>query len=222
MRIHALLLLSTVSLPAASTLVLSDPAGVSIPDGTPTGVLRSLTFTAPEQIITGISVDLALSAPDGESTFLGDLYVYLTDGTHLVTLLNRPGRDGSRPFGYGDEQGLDVTFQVGLGSDIHTYRETVTGDAATPLPGTLTGTFTPDGRLSDPGSVLTSDPRESTLSDFVGFSADRTFSLYAADFSTGGLHTIDSWSLTLTTVPEPSSTLLASLAPVILLTRRRR
>ncbi|WP_411846980.1 PEP-CTERM sorting domain-containing protein [Roseibacillus persicicus] len=207
---------------AATITTLSSGAVGLIPDGSTTGIQSSLSFTEPLELIQGIEVTLELSAAPGESAYLGDLYFYLTDGTNLVTLMNRAGQDSGLPGGYSDNQSVSITFAATSLIDIHTYREAITGNASTPLSGPLTGIFQADGRLTDPSTVATGDSRDSSLTDYEGITADRTFTLFGADLSTSGSHQIDGWSVTLTTVPEPSASLLSLIAGLTLLARRKR
>jgi subtilisin-like proprotein convertase family protein len=213
--------LLTAASPAATTVTETDLTTSAIPDGNVSGVSRSLTFNDADQTIVSVEVGFQLSASGGSDAYLGDLYIYLTDGTNLVTLFNRPGQDAGLPGGYDDNQSVGINFADTAVNDFHIYRESVTGDADTPLSGPLTGDFQPDGRITDPTLVATGDTRETALADFVGLSADRTFTLFAADLSGGNTHQIDSWSVTLPTVPEPSALLLCLCGSLGLFMRRR-
>ena len=205
-----------IFLPMANAAVtLTDSIGGTVPDGSLSGLSRSLVLDIPGGTITSISVSLQI---DG-TPFLGDIYAYLTDGTRLVTLINRPGRDAGRLDGYDDVQAIDVTFSDLAAADFHTYRLAFGGDESVSLTAPLTGTFQPDGRDTSPTLVETGDPRTSQLSDFNGLGAQRTFSLFVADLSTGGMHQVQGWSLNIETVPEPSSALLAAVGFLALLRR---
>lgn len=201
---------------ADAAVTLTDSTGGSVPDGSLSGLTRSLALNVPDETITSISVTLQISG----NPFLGDLYAYLSDGTTLVTLVNRPGRDAGRLDGYDDVQVIDVTFSDIAATDFHTYRLASGGDESMALTGPLTGTFQPDGRDTSPTLVETGDPRTSQLSDFNGLGAQRTFFLFVADLSTGATHQVDGWSLNVETVPEPSSALLAALGSLALFRRR--
>ncbi len=207
--------------PASAAISVNFTGGI-IPDGSATGISASTTQNLPNETITGITVNLEISDVAGEGTFLGDLYFYLTDGNVLVTLLNRPGRSASRPVGYDDTLGLNLTFSDAGTIDAHEYRPAISGDNNTPLSGELTGVLQPDGRTTSPATVVTADSRSTSLSDFNGLSADRTFTLFAADLSGGISHQIDSWGLEITTVPEPSTTSLFLGAAGLGLGYRRR
>lgn len=218
MKISLTLLAALMVMPMANAAVtLTDNTGGAVPDGSLSGLSRSLVLDAPGETITGISVTLQI----GGSPFLGDLYVYLTDGSTLVTLINRPGRDATRVDGYDDGELFDVTFSDFAADDFHTYRLAITGDESVPLSAPLTGLFQPDGRDSSPLSVESGDPRASQLADFNGLDAQRTFTLFVADLSSGGTHQVDGWSLHIETVPEPSAALLTGLGLLALLRRKR-
>ncbi|MGI9244543.1 MAG: PEP-CTERM sorting domain-containing protein [Verrucomicrobiales bacterium] len=195
----------------AATMQLVDPVGGVIPDASLTGISRSLVLTAPGHSITSVEVEISLAPVAGSAAFLGDLYFFLTDGTTLVTLANRPGRDTMRPDGYDDDQSFSVVFADSADADFHLYRESVTGSEDLPLTSPLGGAFQPDGRTTDPTAVVSGDSRDSQLADFSGLSAERTFTLFAADLSLGAVHEIDRWSLSVETIPEPSPAALLAL-----------
>lgn len=218
------MLLCCEASPASAAISVSFTGGI-IPDGSATGISASTTQNLPNETITGITVNLEISdvaGGGGDGTFLGDLYFYLTDGDVLVTLLNRPGRSASRPDGYDDTLGLNVTFSDAGTIDAHEYRPAISGDNDTPLSGQLSGVLQPDGRTTSPTSVVTGDPRSTSLSDFNGLSADRTFTLFAADLSSGVRHQIDAWGLDITTIPEPSTISLCLGAAGLAACHRRR
>lgn len=212
------LITALILMPAAHAAVtLTDAVGGAVPDGSLSGLSRSLVLNVPGETIVSMTVTLQV----GGTPFLGDLYVYLTDGTTLVTLINRPGRDAGRLDGYDDTQPLDVIFSDFAASDFHTYRLALTGNESIPLVAPVTGTFQPDGRDISPLLVETGDARSSQLGDFNGLSANRTFTLFAADLSSGGNHQIDSWSMSIATVPEPSAALLTIFGMLALIRRKR-
>ena len=59
------------------------------------------------------------------------------------------------------------------------------------------------------------------LSNFTGLNPNGTWTLFVADQSAGAQSTLQSWSMTITGVPEPSCALLL-LTTSLLLARRRR
>lgn len=218
MKISLTLLAAFLVLPTANAAVtLIDSVGGSVPDGSLSGLSRSLVLDVPGQTIVSMTVTLQI----GGSPYLGDIYAYLSDGTTLVTLINRPGRDAGRPDGYDDAQPLDVIFSDLAANDFHTYRLAITGNESIALGAPLTGMFQPDGRDGSPLLVETGDARTSQLGDFNGLSADRTFTLFVADLSTGGTHQVERWSLEIQTIPEPSTALLAAAGMMAMLRRKR-
>jgi subtilisin-like proprotein convertase family protein len=215
------LLLACAPAAGAATIFLTDNVLEDIPDGSSSGLARAFAVSAALETITALEVNLQIGATAGGDAFLGDLYVYLTNGTDLAVLLNRPGRSATAPAGYSDNQSLNVTFTNTAVEDIHNYRLSVTGSASNPLAAALGGTWLADGRSSDPASVLDTDTPSARLNIFNGSAASHDWSLYVADLSGGGTHQLVSWSIKLTTVPEPSSLFLSVCALPLLLRRRR-
>lgn len=218
--IFATLVLSASSATAA-VWTASDNVVGAIPDGSSAGLARSLTINAAGQAITSVEVSLNISATSGGSAFLGDLFVYLTNGTDLAVLANRPGRRAGADAGYSDDQNINVSFSLLGTADFHNYRLAATGSHTIGLSGPLTGLWEADGRSTDPADVLDTDPRNAGLGVFTGDIADGTWSLFAADLSSGATHQLNSWALTITTIPEPASAGML-LAGSLMLMRRRR
>lgn len=219
----ALLLTAAASSAMAAVFSAADNTVSAIPDGSSAGLARSLNITAPaDQFIIGMDVNLNLGATSGGTAYLGDLFIYVTNGSSLAVLANRPGSRSGTTFGYDDNQSMNVTFSSTAVTDFHSYRLATTGSNATALISALTGTWSADGRVTDPTSVLDTDPRTAQLGIFNGTTANGTWSLFAADVATGATHQINSWSVSLTTVPEPGAfaILLASFSAGLL--RRRR
>jgi subtilisin-like proprotein convertase family protein len=216
------LLLAYAPSAGGATILLTDNVRGDIPDGSSSGLARSFTVDAAWETITNVEVVLQIGATNGGEAFLGDLYVYLTNGTDLAVLLNRPGRSATSLAGYSDNQSLNVTFTNTAVEDIHNYRQSVTGSDSNPLVAALGGIWLADGRSSDPANVLDTDSSSARLDKFNGSAASNDWSLYVADLSSGGTHQLVSWSMQLTTVPEPSSLFLSACAFPLLLRRRRR
>ena len=214
-------LFATASGATAAVFSATDSTVSAIPDGSSSGLSRNLTITTGGQPIVSVTVDLNLSATSGATAFLGDLYVYLTNGTDLAVLANRPGHRAGTPAGYSDNQPMTISFSAEPGNDFHNYRLVATGSHNTALTSSLTGLWEADGRLIDPGSVLDTDVRTAGLGVFAGDIYDGTWSLFAADLSSGATHQINSWSINITTIPEPGTTALAALALAGLARRRR-
>jgi subtilisin-like proprotein convertase family protein len=215
------LLLGSAHAAHAATIVQTDNANTDIPDGSTSGLARLITITGSSESVASVEISLQIEATPGEDAFLGDLYVYLSNGTDTSVLLNRPGRTSTALAGYGDNQSLNVTFSSTGSGDIHNYRIVLNGNPSTPLGGPLTGTWLPDGRTTDPALVLDTDLPTALLDVFAGADASDDWVLYVADLSGGGEHRLVSWTLTLETVPEPSA-LLLTLGMLPLLARRRR
>jgi subtilisin-like proprotein convertase family protein len=183
----------------AGVIITSGAINTAIPDDSATGLTSTLNVTE-LFLVSSVTVNLNLSVPVGQTGWSGDLYVYLQHDSGLSVLLNRPGRTSDAPFGYGDSQPISITVSdAGANGDLHTYRP----EAATALTGTLSGSWQPDGRASDPDAVLTSSPRSATLSQFNGLNSAGTWTLFVADLSGGGRYQLDSWALQLQAVPEP-------------------
>lgn len=194
---------------ASTTYTGSWNVSTAIPDNDDAGYSNTRTITVPGITeIQSVTVDL---------TFIGgwngDLYAYLVHDSGFSMLLNRPGRslsalDGSATVG------LAVTLSDSALSDIHT---------AIPMSGNnITGTFQPDGRITDPLNVLSSDARPAMLSSFTGLNANGDWTLFVADQSAGSTATLQSWGMTITGVPEPSVPLLGGLGVLFVLGLRRR
>jgi subtilisin-like proprotein convertase family protein len=142
----------------------------------------------------------------------GDLYAYLVHGSGFSVLLNRPGRSLSNPEGSASS-GMSITVADSATMDIHT---------AIPMNGSVSGTYQPDGRIADPLLVLDTDARPAMLSSFIGLDASGSWTLFVADQSAGEQSTLQSWSMTITGVPEPSAAILVILSGSALLLARRR
>ncbi|GAA5126314.1 proprotein convertase P-domain-containing protein [Luteolibacter yonseiensis] len=200
---------------AAVTFTTTLNATTTIPDNDDTGTVSHMTITPDTgdvpsarqiEIITNVSVGLNFS--DGWN---GDLFVYLVHDSGFAILLNRIGREEGNPDGNGTS-GMAVTLDDSASGNIHQ-----------PLSnsGILTGTHQPDGRNTDPDSVLASDPRTALLSSFNGLNAAGQWTLFVADLNPGDQSTLQSWTLTITAVPEPCSAALL-LGACLLAVRRGR
>lgn len=188
-----------------------------VPDGDLNGWSDSRTLSSvPITSISDLNVSLTITGGA-----IGDLFIYLSNGSHAAILLNRPGKTLSDDFGFADE-GFNVTFDdSGTNGDSHI---TFTG----PLLLTATNSWEPDGRLTDPFAVLDSSLRTNFLSGFNSSNPNTTWTLYVADMVSGSSSTVTSWGLAINTpsiVPEPSSSLATTLTltwALAITTRRRR
>lgn len=204
--------------------VVSFSVGRDIPDGSFSGLADTRSLPSSSAAILSVSVALALT-PTGPGGFLGDLYATLVhESGGFAVLLNRAGRRTGSSFGYSDDVAVAVSFQDAAPADIHQYRLALNGSHTTPLTETLTGVWQPDGRVEDPTLVLDSDPRTSLLASFVGQDVGGRWTLFVADVSSGGQYRLDSWSLTVTFVPEPTqaSAIMGALGLAWALYQRRR
>lgn len=211
MRISPLRFLFLLSLPAAASTTWNGPTwnvSTAIPDNDDAGLASARTVTA--NGITQIeNVTVTINLTGGWN---GDLFAYLVHDSGFSVLLNRPGRSLSNPDGSATS-GMSITFADSATMDIHT---------AIPMSGgSVTGTYQPDGRTNDPLLVQNTDARTAMLSSFNGLNANGTWTLFVADQSPGDTSTLQSWSLTVTGVPEPGGALLALLGLLTVLRRRR-
>jgi subtilisin-like proprotein convertase family protein len=200
---------------AAVTLTQTLNVSTAIPDNDDAGYSSNVTITAnsgstppAEDIsrITSVTVELNFSGG-----WNGDLYVYLVHGDGFAVLLNRIGRTAETLEGSSGE-GMSILLADDAQTDVHQ------SGSASPL----TGTYQPDGRNVDPLAVLDTDERRAMLSSFNGLSAAGDWTLFVADQSSGGQSVLESWTLTVTAIPEPSALSLMIPAAGLLLARRRR
>ena len=192
---------------AATTVSQTYDLHTTIPDNTGIGLSNTQTFAAPIYVISEVNVQLTLSGG-----WTGDLYAYLTHDSGFAVLLNRPGRSLAEPLGSGTID-LSVIFADSAADDIHT---------GIPTTDAVGGTYQPDARTIDPDYALDSSPRSAFLATFHDLDANGEWTLYVADVATGDTMTLDSWSLTVSGVPEPAAATLAVLGMAGLLRRRRR
>lgn len=211
-----LLLAGLVALPCSARcqtlLTQTYSVNSAIPDGDPSGFSDTRAIATSQTAITDVNVTLDISGLGTYGGVNGDLYVYLTHGSGFTVLLNRPGRRSGSSMGY-DDSGLgSVVFDDSAANgDIHSYRFTLSGNhdtAITPAPGQLTGSWRPDGRNIDPGSVADTDARGALLNSFNGLNPNGNWTLFVADMQTGGQVQLNSWGVSISAVPEPATTAL--------------
>ena len=192
---------------AATTITETFTVNTTVPDNSDTGLADYRNISAPG--LTEIqSITVGLSFSGGWN---GDLYAHLVHDSGFSVLLNRPGRTSGNPDGAGSS-GMTILLDDTALSDIHT---------ALPTVGLATGTFQPDARTEDPLLVTDTSPRSAFLSSFTGLDPNGTWTLFVADQSPGATSTLQSWTLTITAVPEPSAALLAFASAALLIRRRR-
>jgi subtilisin-like proprotein convertase family protein len=199
--------LAVTSSSAATTITETFTVNTTVPDNSDTGLADYRNISAPG--LTEIeSITVGLSFTGGWN---GDLYAHLVHGSGFSVLLNRPGRTSGNPDGAGSS-GMTILLDDTALSDIHTAMPTV---------GLATGTYQPDARTADPLLVTDLSPRSAFLSNFIGLDPNGTWTLFVADQSPGATSTLQSWTLNITAVPEPSVAALGLLSAALLLRRKR-
>lgn len=187
-----------------------------IPDNNASGIASTKEFSTSIKRLGDVNVTLSVSG-----TYNGDLFGYLTHESGFSILLNRVGRTAVNSLGYGDG-GLNLKFDDDAANgDIHTYRLKLGGDASAALSGALTGTWSPDGRLTDPGTVRDSDSRTAPLFSFFELDPNGKWTLFLADMAPGGTSTLTGWGLEVTAIPEPSNIAIFTIGGFLLLLSSR-
>lgn len=191
-----------------------------LPDNDSSGWAYTFTSSVPDAPVSDVNVTLKLTGG-----FNGDLYAYLVHGSGQAVLLNRAGRDTGMLYGYPDT-GFSVTLDdeaplVGgiTAPDLHLYE---TLSPVFDIGGGLTGLWQPDARTADPAAVVAGSPRSAFLSNFDGLPTDGSWTIFIADLSAGGVSTLESLSVVVEQVPEPSAVAAMALAGLILAWRSRR
>jgi subtilisin-like proprotein convertase family protein len=205
---HLLLPVCLTMAPAAFGQLTTDfnfnNVNLAISDNNPNGVQNSQTIAGLSGSIVSLQVSLDI-AGTGFGAFNGDYYVELVNGAgSFAVLLNRTGVSSANSLGYGDN-GFDVTFADMAPDNIHFYQNFSYNLNPN---GQLTGIWQPDGEnispLSNPSAFNSATQNQTAiLSSFDGDSPNDTWTLFAADLSQGGTGQLVSWSLEITTVPEP-------------------
>lgn len=187
-----------------------------IPELNPSGLTDVRDVSAgPGLTIVDVNVSLIISGT-GFGGFNGDLFATLQHESGYAVLLNRPGARDGFPSGYSDGGGLDITFDDAAPADVHSYRLTLTGDETVPISGPLTGSWSPDARDVDPLLVSESSSRTAFLNSFNDLAVDGQWALLISDRSAGGTHQLNSWSLHIQAIPEPSVAAMGLLFSVVL------
>lgn len=173
----------------------------AIPDGNASGLSDNHSIVSSISSLGHIQVKLQIT---GE--FNGDLYGYLRHiqggETNFCVLINRVGRSATNSAGYADA-GFDIVLDDGVGNgDIHLYQETTIPGLGEPI----SGTWQPDGRIADPGTVTDASPRETSLASFIGASGSGEWTLFLADLDRGGTNLLQGWELTLDGKTSPGVT----------------
>ena len=204
-----LLLAAAPIAPAATTFTQTWNVSAVIPDNDDVGFADTRTVgMGAGMTVEEVEVNLSFTAG-----WNGDLYAYLVHGSGFSVLLNRPGRSLGEPDGAASS-GMNVTFRDDAATDLHT---------TIPMSGgSFTGTYQPSARNIDPLVSLDDSPRTAFLASFTGIDPNGNWTLFVADQSAGQTSTLQSWSLTVTAVPEPSAAVLGMLGVAILLRRSRK
>jgi subtilisin-like proprotein convertase family protein len=171
-----------------------------VPDANVNGLSMTTNLSITGGTISDVTVSLDISGG-----YNGDLYAYLAGPNGgFAVLLNRVGvSNNASSFGYGNS-GFDIVLSDSAANDVHYYQSAsylLNGN------GQLTGTWTPDGRNIDPKSapsLFGSTAPSALLSSFNGMDPNGGWTLFVADLSAGAQSELVSWSLDITTVPEPS------------------
>lgn len=206
MKLPALLVLLPMASHAASTVSDSWVVNTQIPDNSPIGLSSSRSLVSHVTSISSVEVYLDMSGG-----WAGDLYAYLAHYSGFSVLLNRPGRTAFVDEGSGAMSLLIAISGSGL-TDVHT------GIASS---GSVTGMFQPDGRNVDPNDAYDTSPRTALMDSFNGLDANGVWTLYIVDVAAGDTMTLNSWSLQVSGVPEPSIFIMALLGGCLSACRRR-
>lgn len=206
LAILAILAAATISARAATTASGTYLVNADVPDASAIGLSSTQQFSSSITVITGLEIGIHIAGG-----WAGDLYAYLSHEGGIAVLLNRPGRSLAQPDGSGAGD-LVLLFRDGAPTDVHT---------GLPASGAVIGEFQPDGRLVDPADSLDTSPRGAFLSAFQGMDPNGEWTLYIADVATGDIAKVESWSLHVTGVPEPSVAVLAMAGAAAFLRRRR-
>ena len=214
-----------VGITILAALLLSVPAlatgsyfggGGGIPDDAYDGTLPSM-FASAVTVPAGepggdIIADIWLEI-DMSHTWVGDLVIKLDGPAGLMTLMSRPGLDEAADDGTGccgnssdwvfgavqtfDDDGIIAAEDIGL--------------AGSPIAAQMlypTGVY--DGF---------STPTTSLVGTYGATNAVGDWTLYIGDSAGGDVGTLESWTLHLTTTPEPASLILLAIGGLLL--RRR-
>ena len=218
-RLAALVVAVLASTGIASAQALTTNVVVNANSVVPDGNLNGLASTATVEGLSGSIFDVTISF-DISGGNNSDLYAYLVGPQgNFAVLLNRVGLGAANPHGY-EDGGFAITLSDAAIFNIHDYQ------SAGPVinNGQVTGTWAPDGRNIDPQaspSLFDSTAATAMLGSFAGTDPNGVWTLFIADLSGGGESTLENWTLTLRTIPEPSATAMIVLGGLTLLWCRR-
>ena len=179
--------------------------GQVITDNNLSGVAYSLSFGT-----AGLAIDFLTVTFNISGGYNGDLYAYLGHDSSTLVLLNRVGVSSGSTYGYADP-GFDVTLTDTGTLNIHAYG----GNGASQL----SGSFRADGQTTSPlaaSSSFTAGGGSATFeSTFGGLDPGGDWILFFADASGGSVSTLNSWSVVISTVPEPANVALGVFAGLL-------
>lgn len=156
--------------------------GTIIPDGSASGWSDTRTVGGLDgYTVTDVSVTLNISG-----TWNGDLYGYLVHDSGFVVLLDRVGQTDVGANGYSTAGFGGIKI-----SDSANYADIQT--TANPLSNT---SYNSKGSSSEGSTLATA---------FDNTTANGNWTLFLADLSAGDISQVQSWSLEITSVPEPST-----------------
>lgn len=182
MKRLALLLALLVTAVSSPAIVISNyySLNASLPDGDLNGWQNTQTIAGYDGLTVGdVNVGLNISG-----TWNGDLYGYLTHSSGTVILLNRVGKTPENPAGFIND-GFSILLDDSAANSINS---TASGGSYS-VNTMVSGVYQPMG----------------TLASFNGSAVNGDWTLYLVDFAAGDTHTLNSWSLVITAVPEPTT-----------------
>jgi hypothetical protein len=194
--------------------------GAALPDNSSTGFTFA-TNLAPDFIsVSNLLVTVDISG--GRNSYL---YVYLMgpSGARAI-LINSLGVSQAKPPGYRDT-GVNVTFSDSApNGTIHFYQNDPGYPQDLNANGQITGLWQPDGENINPQSPPGNFTGAQTemLSSFQNTNPNGTWTLFAAVVGHGSPAVLNSLSLEIVTVPEPSTIALSGLGGITFLLLLRR
>lgn len=180
-----------------------------IPDDYTSGWGTTFNFESVGLQISDVTVTFTTSGG-----YNGDLYAYLTHGSSTLVLLNRVGvangTSDTQLFdnGYSGSGFNNITVSDSGAGNIHNYG----GSTLNSTP-TVGGTYKADGQTASPVTAPTgygaSGGSATFANTFGGSDPNGDWVLYFSDASGGSAATLNSWSVGITTVPEPVNAALS-------------
>ena len=189
---------AVVSAPAAIITNIYNTGSAIIPDGNLSGWADTRTVSGN----TGLTVESVTVTLNISGGWNGDLYGYLfhvdeNSSSTSVVLLNRVGTGTYPTDGYG-EAGLNNVTLIDTSplTSIHNYGGS--GSAASAL-----------------GSRNYNSAGGTLNTTFDGLKVNGSWSLFLADISSGEISQVTGWTLTIETVPEPTTWALLGFGTIL-------